>query len=155
MGIPNLQTLIQQDQQDQHVLLLDHVQDLEDLQMTILHQVEDLTLDTTELLHREDGDHRQGDTLLLEEGLHQEIDTHLLESHHEDLHRQIEEVELHLGELRRAEGPLHVIGLHLVDLHHVDEHLQEKGIRQEELLPQDRKEDQGVETFCYMNHPVL
>ena len=151
MGIPNLQTLIQQDQQDQHVLLLDHVRDLEDLRMTILHQIEGLTLDTTELLPREEEDHHQGDTLLLEEELHQEIDTHLLESHHEDLHRQIEEVELHLGEPRRVEEPLHVIELRLVDLHHVDEHPQEIG----ELLLQDVSEDQDTEIFCYMNPPVL
>ena len=151
MGIPNLQTLIQQDQRVQHVLLLDHVRDLGDLQMTILHQVEDLTLGTTELLHREQEDHHQGDTLLLEDGLHQEIDTHLLEFHHEDLHHKIAEVELHLGELRRVEEPLHVIELRLVDLHHVDEHPQEIG----ELLLQDVSEDQDTEIFCYMNHPVL
>ena len=133
------------------MLLLDHVRDLEDLQMTILHQVEDPTLDTAELLPREEEDQHQGETLLLEEGLHQEVDTHLLESHHEDMHRQIEEVELHLEELHRVEEPLHVIELRLMNLHHVDEHPQET----EELLLQDVSEDQDIEIFCYMNHLVL
>ena len=119
--------------------------------MTILHQVEGPTLDTAELLPREEEGQHQGETLLLEEGLHQEVDTHLLESHHEDMHRQIEEVELHLEELHRVEEPLHVIELRLMNLHHVDEHPQET----EELLLQDVSEDQDIEIFCYMNHLVL